>query len=628
MPSRSFKIMCRSLLIGLLLLESLCAAGEPGPGRVTLATAGQGRALWRYTLSEPAEGWQGAAFDDSQWKEGAAGFGGQMPNAPVATQWDSREIWLRGEFERQGGALYKEFFRIWHSGDVEIHVNGEKVLALSGSSSGYVYVPAQKPLPIRDGAKNTIAVYCRTGTGPHFIDAGIFDTVHPVADALKQPRNAEDVVRLQKPLFDHPMRDMGVQLGHDNAYYMTATAGSPDCWGHNDGGIPVWRSEDLKNWQSLGVVWSFKEAAPWLQRMLDKRPAALWAPELHYLKGNYYIVFSTNHHVIGLLRSKSGKAEGPYENATADAPLAERIDASLFQDDDGTVYLIYQNGYLARMKEDMSGLAEKPRKIATLGGHDIGFEGVSMFKANGYYYISCAENVPPYGYSSVVARSEKIEGPYGEPHVALPHGGHNNYLKDREGQWWGSLFGFDGRAPFYERPGLVRVTFDEQGRVLPTEANDKRLAARFVLVPMADKGTLWRYTSDAPNGDWAALDFEDRNWTLGLGSFGTPGTKEPTLEVRTGWSGRQLWLRKEFQMPELDQPQLRLSCFTSGKCSGEVYLNGIRVDAFAQSQRRYLPEAAKKALRTGRNVLALKLECEPGRRGVDVGLVVWSIPVK
>lgn len=619
------------VVIGILGLSQAPAA-DPSPespaARITLAAADQGSALWRYTTSKPPQGWETKNFDDSAWQEGAAGFGAEVADARIGTPWSSDEIWLRRRFNRQGGKLEKELLRIWHAGDAEVYINDRKIASVKGSSPGFVLLPQETALPIQDGYDNFIAVHSVAKGAARFIDLGILDLLPSTADAELEPRNAEDVVRLQKPLFDYPVRDMGVQLGHDGAYYMTATAGSPDCWISNDGSIPVWRSVDLKNWESLGKVWSFKEAPPWLKQMLEKRPAALWAPELHYVKGNYYIVYCTNQHVIGLLRSTTGKAQGPYENVTQDAPLTSRIDPSLFQDDDGTVYLLYQNRFIARMKDDMSGLAEEPREIRTTTGHGIGFEGVSMFKANGRYYLSCAENVATYGYSSVVATSENIYGPYGEPYVALPHAGHNNYMKDKDGNWWASMFGFDGRSPFYERPGLFRVTFDEQGRVLPLGTQDRRLATRHVLIPIADQGSPWRYTASAPGEGWMKPAFDDKGWSSGRGGFGSANLKHELVKVKTEWTGPEIWLRQQFQMPAADQPVPIFTCYSEGKCTGEVYINGVLAAEMKNGGkfRVGLAEEARRALEPGPNVLSLRIQSEKPVRGFEAGLYLWDIP--
>jgi hypothetical protein len=67
----------------------------------------------------------------------------------------------------------------------------------------------------------------------------------------------------------------------------------------------------------------------------------------------------------------------------------------------------------------------------------------------------------------MVASAEKIDGPYGDRYVAVPHGGHNMFFKDRSGQWWATFFGNDPRAPFRERPAMLQIEFGPDGRVRP-----------------------------------------------------------------------------------------------------------------------------------------------------------------
>jgi hypothetical protein len=40
-------------------------------------------------------------------------------------------------------------------------------------------------------------------------------------------------------------------------------------------------------------------------------------------------------------------------------------------------------------------------------------------------------------------------------------------FKDKQGQWWATIFGNDPKAPFRERPGILRIEFDNDGRVRP-----------------------------------------------------------------------------------------------------------------------------------------------------------------
>jgi xylan 1,4-beta-xylosidase len=96
----------------------------------------------------------------------------------------------------------------------------------------------------------------------------------------------------------------------------------------------------------------------------------------------------------------------------------------------------------------------------------IGYEGMFVFKANGLYYLSCSENFDG-RYSCAIATSKNLYGPYGPRYEAIPHGGHNMFLKDEKGRWWSSYFGSDDRAPWQERPGILPVSFDSSGRLHP-----------------------------------------------------------------------------------------------------------------------------------------------------------------
>jgi len=124
-----------------------------------------------------------------------------------------------------------------------------------------------------------------------------------------------------------------------------------------------------------------------------------------------------------------GKAEGPYVDIKPDGPLTAEIDASLFRDDDGKVYFVHQNGKIARMKDDMTGLAGEPTLLTPANAGQVGFEGAFLFKANNRYYLSCAEFVDD-RYHCCVASSKEVYGPYGDRYLAVPHGGHNMFFKD------------------------------------------------------------------------------------------------------------------------------------------------------------------------------------------------------
>ncbi|MCF7732902.1 MAG: family 43 glycosylhydrolase [Akkermansiaceae bacterium] len=282
---------------------------------------------------------------------------------------------------------------------------------------------------------------------------------------IRRFTNAPGVPRL-KPLFDFPVRDTCVCVGPD-AYYLIGTTGAPSWWVTNEG-IRIWKSKDLKDWEPMGLVWSFAKDLTWQKKQGDRQ--AIWAPEMHFINGTYWISYCVNYAGTGILKSTSGKPEGPYLDIKEDGPLTGEIDASLFQDVDGKVYFVYQNGKIARMKDDLTGLAGEPRLLKPANAAQVGFEGAYLFRTNDRYYLSCADFTDG-RYHCYVASSKNLMGPYGNRYLAIPHGGHNSFFKDKQGNWWSTFFGNDGDAAFKERAAILPVQFglDGEPRPLPIQ---------------------------------------------------------------------------------------------------------------------------------------------------------------
>lgn len=327
----------------------------------------------------------------------------------------------------------------------------------------------------------------------------------PVGDpALQIPKNI-------RPLFDTWMRDTYATFAADGWYYLTGTTAAPgkaNCWDWNDG-IHLWRSRDLKQWEHLGLVWSLDRDGTWQREaviveagkyspsndLMDEKRRAVWAPEIHYFpKQKQWMIVACMNGGKGsfILRSKTGKPEGPYENIPGNAkgPLHDHIDGSLFGDDDGTVYYVGHNHFIARMKDDLSGLAEPIRRFAeTPFDPEPYAEGVCVVKHDGKYHLlqtfwsfkkpdgKFSYLGPRYNHQSrhsydvVVATADNVYGPYGPRYTAIVEGGHNNFFRDREGRWWSTMFGNPRgaaaeKAPFLCRPALIPIKY-VNGRFLP-----------------------------------------------------------------------------------------------------------------------------------------------------------------
>jgi len=287
-----------------------------------------------------------------------------------------------------------------------------------------------------------------------------------------------------RPIHDVHIRDTIVCLGGDGHYYMTGSTGD-NIWAMNDG-VELWRSSDLRDWTYLGLIWSIERDGRWERawRMRAGVPfRALWAPEIHFIRGNYYICHSISRAGLAILKSITGRAEGPYVHAfSADAPLRHGIDGTLFEDDDGSVWLTYGSAdEIVRLKDDLSGYAGDWQKMTAVawdldpthhraqcaanGFRHLGYEGATMFKRAGVYYLGVVDRYEG-RYSFAFWMSDKVTGPWRDRHEGAPCCGGGNVLRDAEGHYWQTFFGNDEASPFREKPGLVRIDFDAAGRVV------------------------------------------------------------------------------------------------------------------------------------------------------------------
>lgn len=320
-----------------------------------------------------------------------------------------------------------------------------------------------------------------------------------------------------RPIWDLHLRDTVFCVGGDHLYYMTGSTGD-NIWDRNDG-IELYRSADLQHWDYLGLVWSFEKDATWQKewrKMHDKPARDIWAPEIHYLKHKhaYVLAYSlAGGGGTGILISTSGKAEGPYVSPLKpDARLTGGIDPTIFEDDDGKIYITWgRGGQIAQMKDDLSGFEIPPKDVvvdksdatAADGSHripadllahkEVAMEGASLFKHGGKYYLGGAvfwNGTKGGRYDSVVAIADNIWGPYKHWHEAVPCGGGTDYFEDNDGNWWCGYFGNDEQSPFREKPGIVKIDFDKDGKIFVADEQPA-----FVL---QHGPTKWRTQISAP----------------------------------------------------------------------------------------------------------------------------------
>ncbi|WP_369062331.1 family 43 glycosylhydrolase [Caulobacter sp. 73W] len=298
---------------------------------------------------------------------------------------------------------------------------------------------------------------------------------------LRQAASAiteDSAVAARKPLVTtETMRDPSVTLGGDGFYYLVGTL---DGYGYHrpDGGVKLWRSADLRQWDEVGFIWRWEG----MGYDFGANIAELWAPEIRWVERDrtYYLALSVMERGVGaktwLYRSKSGKAEGPYENVCG-SYLVKGVDGFPFEDEDG-LYFLWGGGSIARLNAKRDGFDGPVRQLVDVDGDHVGYEGNGLIKVDGVYFLTGAEWHGPlrtHGtYDMMYGTSTSLLGPYSQRRMGAPHGGHGTAFKDKEGRYWYTMFGNDPTAPWRMRFGLVPIDIGEPSSIGVPRVGDAR----------------------------------------------------------------------------------------------------------------------------------------------------------
>ncbi len=241
-------------------------------------------------------------------------------------------------------------------------------------------------------------------------------------------------------------------------------------------GIPIFQSKDLVNWKQIGSAMDRLEQLDLNGRGVSE---GIFAPAIRYHNGIFYITCT----FVGgggnfIVTSKN--PTGPWSDPVW-IPQINGIDPSMFFDDNGKAYIIYNsippdnkslyNGHRTiRMYEfDIEDLKVTGKEfILVNGGTDISkkpiwIEGPHIFKKDGYYYLIAAEGGTGDDHSEVVFRSKEVAGPYipyqKNPILTQRHlsptrkypvtsTGHADFVQTESGHWWAVFLGCRPYEPY------------------------------------------------------------------------------------------------------------------------------------------------------------------------------------
>lgn len=284
-----------------------------------------------------------------------------------------------------------------------------------------------------------------------------------------------------------PVHDPSIIREGDTYYVFSTNLG-----GGAGAQIPWRYSKDLRNWTKGGYV--FSDLPDWAVKEIPET-GGIWAPDISYVNGQYLLyyacsTFGKNHSVIGLATNATlDPSSANYKWVDHGMVLKSEstddfnaIDPNHIVDNQGqhwltfgsfwsgikTVQLDPQTGKPPAGNLNLFSLARRPEQNPLLDA----IEGPFVFERAGFYYLFVSFDFCCRGadsnYYTVVGRSQKVSGPYGDRNnYAMIDGNGTVVLKsDGYGRWRGP-----GGCSILHDPGqdyIVYHAYDARRQGTPT----------------------------------------------------------------------------------------------------------------------------------------------------------------
>lgn len=258
-------------------------------------------------------------------------------------------------------------------------------------------------------------------------------------------------MRVHNPILSGWHPDPCLCVGPDGWYYLVTSTFQ---WVP---GVSCYRSRDLAQWESRGGL------LPELDLRGIPDSAGVWAPDLTYADGKFWLVYTIARNIDGIFKDVENyvvtaeSIEGPWS-----APVflnASGFDPGLFHEN-GRHYVLNPqwdprplaghrrfNGLILQEFDLERGLMGKAHKVLDNNDAVNGLrEGPHILRHDGWYYIACAEGGTGRRHRIRMARSHELWGPYEvcpEPLVCawqsgatLRKAGHGNFVQASDGSWY------------------------------------------------------------------------------------------------------------------------------------------------------------------------------------------------
>lgn len=227
-------------------------------------------------------------------------------------------------------------------------------------------------------------------------------------------------------------------------------------------GIQIFESTNLKSWQLIARP---LDSVSKLDMKGDPDSGGVWAPDLSYHDGKFWIIYSDCKVAVGVFKDvhnyliTSDSIAGPWSDPVYLGDSG--CDASLFVDENtGKAYIVnrywdprpYNHHFygieLTEFDFQTMQLLTETSRIIFKGTDAKYVEGPHIYQKDGWYYLFAAQGGTHYEHQEVVARSHELDGPYevqpGDPFLTtvdnpyhpFQKAGHGDIVQDDDGNYY------------------------------------------------------------------------------------------------------------------------------------------------------------------------------------------------
>lgn len=261
-----------------------------------------------------------------------------------------------------------------------------------------------------------------------------------------------------------------VMIKQGDTYYLFSTG-----WG-----ISVFSSPDMQNWKEEKPV--FSEPPEWTQKIVPGFRGHIWAPDISYYNGKYYLYYSIsafgkNTSAIGVATNVTlnpsdstfkWEDQGMVIQSVPNRDLWNAIDPNIIADKEGYPWMAFGSFWeglkLVKLIPNRTAISD-PQEWYTIAKRtrthftddkdpgDAALEAPFIFKKDSMYYLFVSWDYCCRGenstYKVVVGRAKKVTGPYLDKDGKSMAEGGGSLVTEGDENWAGvghnSVYTFDGK---------------------------------------------------------------------------------------------------------------------------------------------------------------------------------------